>query len=349
MYIPWRIILELQMSAEQAIEKIAYVTRPKKSVWYLLGFASADWSNKFDRVLFDGIVNKSRNTFHLTTTSGRGSIVLQGAAKNQITGTVVRVWVLPPAYMIVFALSFAFFLLVQVIRHPKPQQDPYAILKLAAFMLAMFGVIFWLIRLKAQSVLKNLFAGKIAKPISEQLPWPELPELFAHRPTSTDDEPEMIPTPDPTLVEHFESLSCEILTHRSTPPRVLKVDSGKQHLSLQFPPRSSDGFEVSVEADNAGATIFAEGKEVVAFTIQRDSGDTFDIVTDTFRVVRELLSPKIQLRVFSINGMVVKLKREHIDESGKTHSYLVWKLKGKTPSGIKTERVLINRHMPRPN
>lgn len=342
-------MLELNLSAEQAIEKIAYITRPKKSVWYFLGFSSANMWSKFDRILFDGVIHTSRKTFHLTSTSGRGDVVLQGSVRDHACGCTVRVWVLPPAYMILCALSFAIFVLVKSITHPKPQEDPYLILELAAFLLGFFGLIFWLIRLKVQSVLKNLFAGKIAKPLSELPPWPELPNHFAHRPKPLDDKPGVIPTSDPTLVELFEMLSRDILAHKATPPHMLRVDSNKEHLSLRFPPKSADGFEVSIEVDNNGATVFAGGKEVFGYPMNEYGGDTFNIVADVFGVIREMLSPAVQIRVFTVNGVVVKSQAETVDKRGKVIPFFDWKVKGKIPSGIKTERVLINRHMARPN
>ncbi len=349
MYIPWRIILELEIPAEKAIDKLAYATRPRKNIWYFLGFSSADMWSKFDGILFDGTIDKHHRKFHLSSSSGRGDVVLQGTIENRVMGSVVRVWVLPPAYMILVALSFAAYVLVMSIAHPKPQEDPFLILKLAAFMIGLFGLIFWGIRLKVQSVLKNVFAGKIAKPLAEQRPWPELPQLFAHPPTRPDDEPDMIPTPEPSLVDQFEMLSREILTHKATPPHTIRVDTNKEHLSVKFPPRSAEGFDVSIEVDNKGATVFAGCKEVFVYPMGEYGGDTFNLIADVCGVLRTMLSPEFQIRVFSVNGVVVKSQAEVVDKKGKVTPVLDWKVKGKIPAGIKTERVLINRHMPRPN
>lgn len=350
MLIPWKINCIYQIPPNDVFDRLDRCIDPKSDRgWYKLMWSMKDASSPLESFPFDGVLDRARGLFQLATCFKPEDFatVLRGTVTPEGSGTRLNLWIFPGASRIIFALIVIIVFAVGFVSETLKPVPSHVAITSGAIIAVVLGAFTLSARLRARKLLDDVMSGVL--PAYQVPPWPELPDYFKNPPVRPDDETDMIPIPDPTLVEHFEVLSRGILAHRSTPNHLIRVDPGKEHLTLKFPAQSTAGYDIRIEVDDNGITIYSG--ELASFGLPLDEyyGRTFDTIEETFLFVRSLLSPEFRLREEFVDNVRYKACIEISDSKGKFGAVFETKLPGRRPKGVRTEKIFVNQQMPKRN
>ena len=158
-------------------------------------------------------------------------------------------------------------------------------------------------------------------------------------PTGKFEMPHHMPS---TLPEVLQSVVNEIARQTPAASGDWRTRQSENEFELIIPKLSDEGFDIQIIADPNEVTVFSEHVAHQHFT---SDGNHAQVCRDAMGLVRDLLSPRMRLRVIEMSGKPVRAYLE-IFRNGNWQSETTTTLLHFPFFKKQTEKVYLNRRLP---
>jgi hypothetical protein len=295
--IPWRYTFASDLTPDQVLAKLEYVTDQKKlSVCKSVDDLGPSMDGRSSRIRFRGAIDREHRKFYVhgnLTGNDKSQTAFTGRIGPNGTGSIVTTWISATrAGLIMLAIMGPVAIVVSLLLTRMVLWDarraPLWFLVFPFLFLVVVPMIDIWINIKARKILREVVNG--TKLTQWPDPWPIRTSGGKVEEISPMANVELLPK-DATLPQRFREFASTIAESPASPPMTLDIDPHGTTLSLFFPVQGPNGFDVLIEVDRDGASI----QVGTWIQIPVHGNDRLKIVRDTFGIIRDLVSPRCRL------------------------------------------------------